>query len=70
MTIGQTITIAGSYLQHLRHAQDRLNFSVQEGDPWYKPYVDYAYKKGIISDKYRNANMNAKAARLSSLQRF
>lgn len=62
MTIGQTITIAARI--YSTYAQDGYNFSVQEGDPWYKPYVDYAYKKGIISDKYRNANMNAKAARL------
>lgn len=62
ITIGQTITIAARI--YSTYTGDGYNFSVQEGDPWYKPYVDYAYKKGIITEKYRNANMNASAARL------
>ena len=62
ITIGQTITIAARI--YSTYTGDGYNFSVQESDPWYKPYVDYAYKKGIITEKYRNANMNASAARL------
>ncbi len=62
ITIGQTITIASRI--HSMYYKNGESFTVESGDPWYKPYVDYAYKNGIIGSKYKNANMNANAARL------
>lgn len=62
MTIAQTITIASRI--HSLYYKDGFDFTVSEGDEWYQPYVDYAYDNKIIGDKYKNSNMNAKAARL------
>ena len=62
MTIAQTITIAARI--HSQYQKDGFDFTVSEGGEWYQPYVDYAYDNKIIGDKYKNANMNAKAARL------
>ena len=62
MTIAQTITIAARI--HSLYEEDGHDFSEVQGAQWYQPYVDYAYQQGIIGEKYKNANMNAKAARL------
>lgn len=62
MTIAETITMAARI--HSLYTGDGHDFAAEPGDQWYQPYVDYAYEKGIISDKYKNSNMNAQAARL------
>lgn len=62
ITIAQTITIASR--MHSLYYKNGYDFSVSAGEEWYQPYVDYASDNGIISDKYKNANMNANAARL------
>lgn len=61
MTLAETITIAARI--HSLYTGNGHDFS-QTGGQWYQPYVDYAYEQGIISGKYKNANMNAQAARL------
>ena len=64
ITISQAIKMA--CVLHSTYAGDNADFS--NGTPWYKPYVDYAIKNGIISaDQFANFDSYATRAEMAAI---
>ena len=64
ITISQAIKMA--CVLHSTYAGDNADFS--NGNPWYKPYVDYAVKSGIITaDQFSNFDSFATRAEMAAI---
>ena len=61
ITVAEAIVIA-CQLHSIYYGETFDRYDVQEGDPWYQPYVDYAVEHGIIWANYPYA-LTAKATR-------
>lgn len=62
LTLAAAVKLAAC--MHQLHAEGAVSF--KEGDPWYKVYVDYAVKNGIVGSGYStmtDAKMNAAVSR-------
>ena len=61
ITVAEAIVIA-CQLHSIYYDEAFDRYDVEEGDPWYQPYVDYAIEHGIIWANYPYA-LTAKATR-------
>ena len=59
LTIAEAIKLASVLHQCYYTGTTEFNTASAAGLPWYKPYVDYAARNGIITGSYRNYNAYA-----------